>query len=163
MAAERINADVINVVDRYLAVEIVKELNRDIGWRAHHVMGDMIDYLGQLPGFSGGGSSNGQMIHQISLMFDAPKDEKTSWSCKAMDLLKKQSDRKHQALVGYVFFRNRPDQLTDKDYHTNERIGERVGMSRSAFDKNLKAAEVFIKDLVDLNSLNGQLTIVRAA
>ncbi len=156
MAAERIDNDVINVVDRYLSVELVKELNADIGWRANHVFGQIIDYLGELPEMHNPGNSNGTMIYQIGLMFNQPKDEKTKFSCAAMTLLEKQSERKHLALVGYVFYRNRPDVENDKDYHTNERIGQLVGMSRSAFDNNLKAAESFIKDIVALNRLKGQ-------
>jgi len=163
MAAERIDADVINVVDRYLSVELIKELNQDIGWRANHVFGQILEYMGDLPQMQGGGgNSNGTMIYQVGLMFDIPKDERTQWACKAMSLLEKQSDRKHLALVAYVFFRNRPDSVNDKDYHTNERIGQLVGMSRSAFDNNLKAGQEFIKDLLTMNRLNGKFALVAA-
>ncbi|MCP4597778.1 hypothetical protein [Neptuniibacter sp.] len=158
MCKDRISADVINVVDRYISVEMVKQLNQDIGWRAEHMMGQMVDYLGDLPCSNGGGNSNGSMIHQLSMMFDQPNDPKTVWSCKAMELLKDKSGRNHDVLFAFVLLRNRPDpQIDGSERHGMERLAELVGISRKSFHTNLCAAEKFIKDLIELNQMSSVL------
>ncbi|MCP4595738.1 hypothetical protein [Neptuniibacter sp.] len=158
MASENIRADVINVVDRYIAVSLVKELNKDAGWRSEHMLGRMADYLGQLPHSQGGGNSNGAMIHQLSMMFAEPDDPHTKWACAAMDLLKLKSERNHDALFGYVLLRNRPDPLVEgSECHTAAAIGRAVEMSRSALYKNLAAAEEFLIKLIDMYEMGGLL------
>lgn len=146
MCNERISPEVINVVDRYISVELVKRLNSDAGWRG----------LGQYTECSdgSGGNSNGSMIYQVSMMFKDPKDPRTKWACKAMDMLEESNKKNHQALVAYVLLRNRPDSKTGTDYHTKERIAAAIDLKRRAFHDNLEAAVRFIAGLVELKRLS---------
>lgn len=146
MCNERISPAVINVVDRYISVELVKRLNSDAGWRG----------LGQYTECSdgSGGNSNGSMIYQVSMMFKDPDDPRTRWACKAMQLLSDKSEKNHMALVAYVLLRNRPDPAkANSDHHTKERIASVIGMKRRAFHDNLEQASRYIGELVELHRL----------
>lgn len=144
MCTERIRHEVINVVDRYISVEMIEMLNSDAGWRG----------FGQYCEGSGTGSiSNAAMIYQLQMAFDKPNDPRTRWSCKAMKMLRAKSESNHKALVAYVFLRNRPDPVNEVDYFTMERIAESVGLKRKAFHTNLCKAVEFIQDLLELKTL----------
>ncbi|WP_432473318.1 hypothetical protein [Amphritea sp. HPY] len=140
-----------NVVDRFISVEIARELNKDAGYRAEHQLGRIIDYMGDLPEGGQGGNSNGAMIYQVSMMFKEPDDPQTMWTCKAMRFLERKSEKQYKALVAWVLFSNRPDPENECDYHTKERIAVLVGMSRSAFHNNLEAGKRFIAELIELS------------
>lgn len=144
---------IINVVDRYLSVELAREMNRDAGYRAEHQIGLLIEYQGQLPVSGGGGNSNGAMIYQVGMMFKEPKDPVTVWACRLVACLLKNNFKHYRALVAWVMFKNRPDPKTGKDFHTDERIAAVLDVSRSTFLKNLEAAKVYVSDLVELSEL----------
>ncbi|WP_299195722.1 hypothetical protein [uncultured Amphritea sp.] len=139
-----------NVVDRYISVEIARQLNQDAGFRGEHQLGRMIDYLGQLPDGCGGGGSNNAMIYQISLLFKEPNDPQTRWACKAMQLVEKQSINQHRSLVAWSLFKNRPDPINECDYHTDERIAALLDVSRSTFLKSLYRGKATIADYIEL-------------
>ncbi|WP_067986205.1 hypothetical protein [Neptuniibacter pectenicola] len=146
MSNERINPAVINVVDRYISVEIVKRFNSDAGWRG---LGQYAESMG-----GGGCNSNGSMIYQLSMMFKEPDDPRTKWACAAMKLLGNKSESNHVALVAYVLLRNRPDPKREgSDHHTKERIAQIIGMKRRAFHDNLQAAAKYINELVELQRI----------
>lgn len=140
-----------NVVDRFISVEIARELNKDAGYRAEHQLGRIIEYLGDLPEGGAGGNSNGAMIYQISLMFKEPNDPQTQWACKAMRYIERQNVRQYRALVAWVLFKNRPDPVNECGYHTDERIAATLDISRSAFLKSLKCGKGALSDLIELS------------
>ena len=140
-----------NVVDRFISVEIARELNKDAGYRAEHQLGRLIDYLGDLPEGGAGGNSNGAMIYQISMLFKEPDDPQTKWSCRALRFLERKSEKQYKALVAWVLFSKRPDPDNELDYHTKERIAVLVGLSRKNFHTNLEAGKCFISELIELS------------
>lgn len=140
-----------NIVDRFISVEIARDLNRDAGFRAEHQLARMIDYLGQLPEGGLGGNSNSAMIYQIGFIFKEPRDPKTRWACKAMRLVEKQNINHYRSLVAWVLFKNRPDPDNDCDYHTDERLAAVLGIGRSTFLKNLKGGKQKLSDLIELS------------
>jgi hypothetical protein len=139
-----------NVVDRYISVLIVNDLNEDAGWRSEHMIGRLIEYKGDLPSFAGGGDSNSQMIYQVQLLFNQHQGQRTKQACKIMEVLKKQSPRAHHALVYFVYLDSRPDTKSGRDYHTQERMAEECEMSRSAFLSNVKAGRAFVADMLEI-------------
>ncbi|WP_271270247.1 hypothetical protein [Aliamphritea hakodatensis] len=147
------DARIINVVDRYLAVEIARDLNSEAGFRAEHQIGRLMDYRGQLPESGHGGNSNGAMIYQVGMMFKEPRDRKTLWACRVMTCLHKRNPKHHAALVAWVLLKNRPDPDNEADYHTDARIAAALQVSRSAFLNNLKAGKGFVSDMVEISEV----------
>lgn len=139
-----------NIVDRFISVEIARDLNENAGFRGEHQLGRMIDYLGDLPDGSGGGGSNNAMIYQISMLFKEPDDPQTRWACKAMKLIQKQSDNQYRSLVAWSLFKNRPDPDNECDYHTDIRIAAILDVSRSTFHKSLCRGKTALADLIEL-------------
>lgn len=140
-----------NVVDRFISVEIARELNSDAGFRAEHQLARMIDYLGQLPEGGLGGNSNSAMIYQIGFLFKEPNDPRSRWACKAMKLVEKQNQSYYRSLVAWALFKNRPDPDNESDYHTDDRLAAILGVCRSTFIKNLKAGKQALADLIELS------------
>lgn len=145
------NDQVRNVVDRYLSVVLVADVNCDAGWRAEHLIGRLMDTAGCLT-FSGtaGGNSNGQMIYQMGLMIEQTVSPYSRWCVKAMQLLKQFSVKQHDALVATVFYKNRPNPERETDYHSQDDIAKLVGLSRAAYQSNLYKAESYLSDLLEL-------------
>lgn len=139
-----------NVVDRYISVLIVNDLNEDAGWRSEHMIGRLIEHKGELPSFAGGGDSNSQMIYQVQLMSSKAQGKRTKQACKIMEVLKKQSSRAHYALINFVYLDSRPDTKAGRDYYTQERMAEESEMSRSAFLSNVKVGKAFVADMLEI-------------
>lgn len=148
------DSKVTNVVDRYLSVVLVDDLNKDAGWRRSHQIDQLIAYKGDLPRCTGGiGEHDDQMINQVSMMFDRIVSPYSQWCTKAMELLQKRNSKRHDCLVADVYYSKRPNIETGSDFHSQAEIAAMVGLSRAAYQDNVYKGAQYVRDLVDLRNI----------
>ena len=148
------DSKVINVVDRYLSVVLVDDLNKDAGWRRSHQIHQLIIYRGDLPRCAGGiGEHDDQMITQVSMMFNSVVSPYSLWCQRVLEMLKKENSKTHDCLVADVYYSKRPNPETGADFHSQAEIAELVGLSRSAYQNHVYKGAEFVKDLVDLRNI----------
>ncbi|BBB29363.1 hypothetical protein [Neptunomonas japonica] len=150
------DSDVIEIVDRHISLLSVDAINSEIGFRgAPNIINQLIICKGCLPRSDGCiGAHDDNMVNKVDSMLK-PIVSKYSWWCDGcMKLLKNQnSDSPYWCLIAEVYLSSRPNRATGKSSHTQADIAAIVGLSRSSYQANVSKGAQFIKQLVDLRSI----------
>jgi hypothetical protein len=145
------DSKVMEVVDRYISILLVADLNNEAGWRGRpNEIQLLIDNKGYLPRCDGVGSHDDNMINKVSMMFPEVSSKYSQWCGRTMRKLKQRNITQYSCLFIEAAFSGRPNPNRDNRYYTQEDMAEMAGLSRSAYQSNLSKGVEKIKDYMDV-------------